>query len=225
MPPGFDDAAVADFLRSAQRDHLLYETAGVFWLWAEVVILFAMREARATLAGGHPSHWLGRFSLWMAACALLLTPLLLRHFLPGPLALVESGAESHAIAGAYTTQVLTHLAVWSIFVVAWVLLESAIVLEGMRAYRHFNGRCKGLLRAGAVTAALFAWTSLAHADAPVAEALREAEAALQPYRNAVYLHLRIAGVVWIAVEWVAAVLLWRGQSLLWRVVRHESSAP
>ena len=34
------------------------------------------------------------------------------------------------------------------------------------------------------------------------------------YRNAVYLWLRVAGVVWIVVEWVAAVILWRTYRLL-----------
>lgn len=34
-----------------------------------------------------------------------------------------------------------------------------------------------------------------------------AQAAAAPYHNAVYLLLRIAGAVWIAVEWVAAVVL------------------
>jgi len=225
VPPGLDDAAVAAFLRAAQRDHLLYECAGVFWLWAEVVILFAMREGRVTLAGGNPAPWFRRFSLWMLVFTVLFLPLLLRHLLPGPLALAISGAEPAAIANAYTRLVLTHLAVWSAFVVGWVVLESAIVIEGVRAYRHFNHRCKRLLLGTTVTVAMLAFPSLAQAAAPVADALREAESALQPFRNAVYLHLRIAGIAWIAVEWVAAVLLWRGQSLLWQVARQESSAP
>lgn len=31
----------------------------------------------------------------------------------------------------------------------------------------------------------------------------------QPIQNAVYLYLRIAGVIWLGVEWFAAVILFR----------------
>jgi hypothetical protein len=34
--------------------------------------------------------------------------------------------------------------------------------------------------------------------------------------NAMYLYLRMAGVVWIAAEWIAAVVLWRTYRLLLR---------
>jgi hypothetical protein len=35
------------------------------------------------------------------------------------------------------------------------------------------------------------------------------------YQNALLLYLRLAGVVWIAVEWAAAWVLWR----TWRLLR------
>jgi hypothetical protein len=44
--------------------------------------------------------------------------------------------------------------------------------------------------------------------------LREARAADTVYRNALYLYLRLAGIVWVAAEWIAAVLVWRGYRLL-----------
>lgn len=44
--------------------------------------------------------------------------------------------------------------------------------------------------------------------------LQEALAENQLYRNAVYLFLRLASGAWIAVEWVAAFLLWRAYRLL-----------
>ena len=79
-----------------------------------------------------------------------------------------------------------------------------------------------LSRAPATTlllVAVLACAGLAQADdAGVVEVLRQAIAEDAPYRNAVYLHLRLAGAVWIAVEWAAALLLWRGHRLLARAV-------
>jgi len=46
-----------------------------------------------------------------------------------------------------------------------------------------------------------------------------------PYRNAMYLYLRLAGVVWIAVEWTAAFLLWRAYRLLTSLTPSERPAP
>lgn len=34
------------------------------------------------------------------------------------------------------------------------------------------------------------------------------------YENALYLYLRIAGIFWITVEWIAAIVLWRAYRLL-----------
>lgn len=34
------------------------------------------------------------------------------------------------------------------------------------------------------------------------------------YRNAMYLYLRIAGVAWIGLEWIAAFILWRAYKRL-----------
>lgn len=231
MPPGLDDTSVADFLRAVQRDHLLYECAGVFWLWAELVILFIMREGRRALAGVDSPPWPRRFAFWMLPFFLLCVPLLLRDtLLPALEGFAVPGADPALLAQAYTGNVLRHLTVWSAFVVAWVLLESAIVFEGARAYRHFSAHCRRLLRPAAATCLLCLllplseWASAAETPGMFTHALSEADAALQPYRNLVYLHLRIAGIIWIAVEWVAAILLWRGQRQLWRLARATESA-
>jgi hypothetical protein len=45
-----------------------------------------------------------------------------------------------------------------------------------------------------------------------------------PLRNLVYLALRLAGVVWIAVEWVAALYLIRAFALLRRHVESRAAA-
>jgi len=53
----------------------------------------------------------------------------------------------------------------------------------------------------------------------VRDAVRDAQAADAVYHNAMYLYLRLAGVAWILVEWVAAIILWRGYSLLKKAAR------
>jgi len=55
--------------------------------------------------------------------------------------------------------------------------------------------------------------------------LRAADAANAPYRNALYLYLRIAGVVWIVVEWIAAVFLWKGYRLFHQAARNRGIRP
>ncbi|HNR30681.1 MAG TPA: hypothetical protein PKI11_07310 [Candidatus Hydrogenedentes bacterium] len=54
----------------------------------------------------------------------------------------------------------------------------------------------------------------AAAQGNILAALQEAEGDVAPYRNALYLYLRVAGVVWIAVEWVAAIILWHAYRFL-----------
>ncbi len=55
------------------------------------------------------------------------------------------------------------------------------------------------------------------------EALRLAADALQPYENAVMLWLRIAGVVWISVEAIAAVVVWRAYFALRRALERRDA--
>ncbi len=55
----------------------------------------------------------------------------------------------------------------------------------------------------------------AEADA-LADALDAAVRADAPLRNALGLYLRIAGIVWVGVEWFAAIMLWRCYRLLRR---------
>ena len=218
-----DAQAVVAFLNAAASEHFLYESVGVFWLAAEVLILFAIREGRKQVAGESPSPWLPRLLLWMLAFAVPASLVLARqHVLP---ALPDAGEAPAIVAAYYTLMVQQHLAVWSLFVLGWVVLEAAIVVEGMRAYGHFTRLCRHALRPVAVVAlCCMAWNITAQEPppGPGMAALHEADAALQPLRNAVYLYLRLAGVAWIAIEWVAAVLLWRGQSLLWRVARERA---
>jgi len=216
-----DDASVVAFLQTVEREQFIYECAGVFWLWAELAILFAVREGRSVLLGKPRPSWLLRLLSWSAVFCVVLFPLLFRGwFLTGAATLATSSPQPETLAAAYTQGVLIHLAVWSIFVLAWVLLESLIVYEGARTYGVFSARCRRLLNASAALLLLSVAALPAYATAltPLGGAVQAADEALQPYRNAVYLHLRLAGVAWILVEWIAAVLLWRGQALLWKTV-------
>ena len=65
--------------------------------------------------------------------------------------------------------------------------------------------------------------AIADAD-PLVSAYVDAKAGLQPLQNAVYLYLRLAGVVWITVEWVAAVVLVRTYFLVRRKFRTSGDA-
>jgi hypothetical protein len=83
----------------------------------------------------------------------------------------------------------------------------------------------------AVTLALFAaLASWAAASVAVAapdvllDSLRASYEADAPYRNALYLWLRLAGLAWIAVEWVAAFILWRAWRALARAYREMEAA-
>lgn len=86
--------------------------------------------------------------------------------------------------------------------------------------------CVGAL---CVVAGLFlsaASLNLRQAQQPVGlyQLLQEAQLQDAPYRNAVYLYLRVAGVVWVAVEWLAAIILWRAYRLLTRAVKRQEDA-
>lgn len=48
---------------------------------------------------------------------------------------------------------------------------------------------------------------------------------LDAYRNAMYLLLRLSGLAWIAVESIAAVILWRAYFVLRRAVRRKGLLP
>ncbi|MFM1918390.1 MAG: hypothetical protein RLZZ303_24 [Candidatus Hydrogenedentota bacterium] len=225
--PSPDAIAGMAHITAAARSHLLIEAAGVFWLLAEVAILFAVREARRTLSGRPARDWRPRLALWISITAVPLLLLLLHAWTLTRIDWLDAPIKPESAAQRLTFHVHRHLAVWSLFIFGWVALETLIVAEGLRAYRHFGALCRRMLTplrtaalAGLVAAlAIEGAAQAASPQGPVMTALLEAEAALQPYRNAVYLYLRVAGVVWIAVEWVAAIALWRGQALLGRVAR------
>ncbi len=144
------------------------------------------------------------------------------------------------IAQMYHRAILSHLTVWAVFVTGWVLLEVLIVIEGILVFRRlkqilpklpFEFQPSSSKKTHLIIplfifillfASLFIGINVVFADEntiesisnPFIRACAEADIFLAPYRNAMYLYLRLAGVVWISVEWVAAILLWRGLRLL-----------
>jgi hypothetical protein len=59
----------------------------------------------------------------------------------------------------------------------------------------------------------------------ILSALDAAQQADAVYANALLLYLRLAGVAWISVEWVAAVILWRAYRLLRKTVERQGLQP
>ena len=220
------DEAIA-YSQSMYRERLLYETAGLFWLAAELAILFSVVAARAELAarldGGPPPRKLTRRAVfWTLAFFAGAALLQYRHWVWPPVyVLLERGAlDTNAAAReAYAFRVHTHLALWSAFVAGWVLLEVLIVYHGWRAYRLLR-----MVLARPVASVMILATCLAMGGAEgqsLAETLREVDAPDTLARNAVYLWLRLAGGIWIAVEWIAAILLWRCYRWLTTVLREK----
>ena len=68
-------------------------------------------------------------------------------------------------------------------------------------------------------------TSFAHGQTTVEAAYALAEADVAPLRSFVHLYLRVAGVVWITAEWIAAVFLILGYRLLRARVDAEGEGP
>jgi hypothetical protein len=125
--------------------HLLTESAGIFWLWAEILILYAVCTARRGLRSGDLSgvqHLVPLLSgriRWILAMLLIASmALLARHafFLQW----LRTNARDAAASGqdvllpglARLDQ--QHILLWSAFVVMWVFLECAIVWQGWRVY-------------------------------------------------------------------------------------------
>lgn len=194
------------------------ESAGLFWIGAELAILFAVMAARRHL-GARPlpprlqlqDADKRRARMWCYGFFLLAAVVLCRH------AVYAIAPVPEDVAKVLVGRGRVHLAVWSVFITAWVVLEVAIVYHGLRGYLAL----KRLVRPAATnavrpTAAMIClWVVFfVHAAAPAQMLLAEARTANQLYYNAMYLYLRLAGVVWILAEWVAALILWRACVLI-----------
>ncbi len=135
------------------RREIVVETFGLFWIAAEIAILFCMGVA-ARVFGERPTpqHLVltpaerRQFWLW---CALLATLALLvfgRHayLAPLPIALERiANAGDNVVSlsrAAFLDRAELHAIVWCAFIAAWVIIEIAIVAQGVRAF----GRLRAL---------------------------------------------------------------------------------
>lgn len=231
---GDGSAPVLAYLDARQRLALVVESAGLFWIAAELLILFMVLAGRRHIATEPLPE---RFALRadekrraiIAAVlfALAAAAVLARHFAPSA---VDTGHAAAVLSG----RAHVHMAIWASFVTIWVLLETLIVYHGWQGYR----RLRDLLPDGGARPAmpsvaflvipcavgLSAWPSLAVPPDVVWQAIREVNAADQVYWNALYLYLRLAGVVWIAVEWWAAVILIQGYRVLARAAARRAAS-
>lgn len=131
------------------RRQILIESAGLFWIGAELGILFAVWVGRRRLQTGPPfvprlfAPEKRALAAGAAVFALLSAAILARHWmLEQPHAYLLEGL---ALDGAqfeqrFLDRTREHLAVWSAFVVAWVALECAIVWQGVRGFLLLRAR-------------------------------------------------------------------------------------
>lgn len=236
--------ATAHFAMSTHARELLIESAGLFWILAELIILFFVLAGRSHLESvpllPH-FQWTRQLTFQAAAFSLFFLGLLAvvygRAWVwpPAYTAVYAPEAAIESVQAAFTDACRRHLMVWAAFVTIWVMLEILIVYHGWRGYRSLRMRlgvevpappknlafplllllaCCCAARAGAVEVP---------GDTELLAALRAAYQEDALYRNAMYLYLRLAGVVWIAVEWIAAIVLWRAWRMLSRAAKAKES--
>lgn len=205
------------WMEAARWRHFAVEFAGAFWVAAEYGILCLVIMGRYHLEHCPESRTLSvppRLRLllmgFLLKPALIFVAVVLRFFF-------RARAQGELLSIEYAIgQETLHLLIWSCFVTGWVVLEIAIVYQG---WRVFNALQKLLLPTNfsiaprPLVGLLLLSTALLSANVAAAE-LTGLHAALVPAQNMLYFYLRVAGVVWIAVEWVAAYLLVRSVLLL-----------
>ena len=250
------DAAISEIIQSARVEYcrvLLTEAAGLFWILAEICILFAVRVGRRLLdAEGLSLESMqvrfekARAMVWGGLFLLFSAVLFGRHLFDLPLhrqlaQLVAGGTEVdlREALNAHVSVMRMHYAIWASFVTVWVILEACIVYNGWRGYRRLSELLAArrpspsqigvlpFVLVGAAAIGSFIPFGLAHAFGTDPDALRrmlgEAQAANVVCQNALYLYLRLAGVVWIAVEWLAAFVLWRSFNLIAGIMRDQET--
>lgn len=156
MPPEAVDELARAVLqaRALQFRHMVIETAGLFWIAVEMMILYAVLVARRFL-GQHPlptglaltRYERRRAWVWSLSFAGIATLLYARHTVLAPLSQVLEESGPHAVLStvkaAYIRRVYEHLAVWSVFITLWVAFEMLIVYHGWRAFRLLRSRLQG----------------------------------------------------------------------------------
>lgn len=261
MNPSTIEEALFLANRLWSRD-LMVETAGLFWIAAELAILYLVLLARFHVEHrpGQPVPRLTpklrrRAWAWTAGFLLLCLAVGARFYLYPLPDMLEAALRAQAspddIAALYARWAYGHALIWCAFITIWVILEIAIVYQGRHVYLGLRKALTGLhpvgglppndsrlaghggpsalvvlsfaagallvLAAGSATA-----RTITVAPEEAAGAFLQSHEAFTALRNAVGLYLRIAGLVWITVEWIAAFYLWRGY-LLVRSAAHARS--
>lgn len=233
---------------------LMVETAGLFWIAAELAILYLVLLARFHVEH-HPREPSPRLTpkfrrralVWTAGFLVLCLALIARFYLYPLPDMLEAALRTQAspgdIALLYARWAYAHSLIWCAFITLWVVLETAIVYHGRHVYiglrkaladRHPAGRPPpqdtGLGSRGGsfaplavlvvpaafviLSAEATAGRGMGLSSTAPANVFLDTHEAFAALRNAVGLYLRVAGVVWITVEWTAAFYLWRGYRLL-----------
>jgi hypothetical protein len=132
----------------AHRRMIFVECAGMFWIFAELAILFSVLIGRRYLETEPLCQSIvltprerRRAVLWAAgfliAAVLVLSRHAVRDSLPAYLSYhLYAGAEPSLdlVKLLYVRDAHAHLATWAVFVTLWVLLEAAIVYHGWRGF-------------------------------------------------------------------------------------------
>jgi hypothetical protein len=140
------DRAWAEF-----RHETIVESFGIFWIAAEVAILFCMGVAARILEQRplpkRPAltpRERRRAWTWAFAVCALAAFVYARHAFIAPLpvafgSIADAGVDVVQLArNAYLSRAHIHVALWCALVVAWVALEIAIVAQGIRVYRRLE---------------------------------------------------------------------------------------
>jgi hypothetical protein len=142
--------ALSEAIRYAQSDHarnLIIESAGLFWIFAELLILLAVIAGRRyleTVPLPNRFAWTRALTLRAVAFGVIFFALCAvtygRHLLWPPLAelLRTRALDSNAIYMLSRQRTHQHLALWGAFVTGWVVLECLIVWHGWRGYRRLR---------------------------------------------------------------------------------------
>jgi len=183
------------------NQYLLIESAGLFWIGAEMAILFAMCEARRYFSALPAKANFTFASIQFKRVLFWILPLL---------GLCLWVACCQYFDGENRWQL--HILTWCSFVIIWVFLECLIVWQGCAIYARLSQKlgAKNFLVPFVVAAAIF----IVALSSPLLLALLQTDIAQendprQLVENGMYFLLRFAGVFWISVEWVAALVLVR----------------
>jgi hypothetical protein len=137
---------------------MLIETAGLFWIFAELCILLGVLAGRDHLERNSTTGqfvWTPRLTTWALGFGIFFAALLLaaygRHFYwkPVHVLLQQTYAtvrflEPDDAVRAFRAARFRHQGLWAFFVTIWVLLEVMIVYHGWRGYRLLRVRLKAL---------------------------------------------------------------------------------